>query len=110
MKTNKEDKCVNQIDEEDFFKRKRSSFYENNIGLNTTNQGDDDIKREIMLVDCLSFTDILEKTEEVLLHELSINPPGKHGIGKYKFGSVFDNNVVRLFSYDWYKQIFVASF
>lgn len=86
-------------DQEDFLKRRKAkSFYETVVSATSTNSEDDYMPPTAYDIDVnacgVDFLDVLQDTEEVLFHELSIHPPDMTGIGIHQFGSFFDSKKV----------------
>ena len=77
MKKQISDDLPNQVDESEYQRKKsmRSAYQE----MQEIDVGDVD------------FVAMIEDTEKLLRHEFSMNLPDKEGIGKYKFGSYFDD-------------------
>lgn len=87
-------------DQEDFLKRRKAkSFYETVVSATSTNSEDDYMPPTAYDIDVnacgVDFLDVLQDTEEVLFHELSIHPPDMTGIGIHQFGSFFDSKKTR---------------
>ena len=90
MKKQISDDLPNQVDESEYQRKKsmRSAYQEIQFPY-----GEEEIifsQQEIDVGD-VDFVAMIEDTEKLLRHEFSMNLPDKEGIGKYKFGSYFDD-------------------
>ena len=90
MKKQISDDLPNQVDEAEYQRKKsmRSTYQEFQFP-----SGEEEIifsQQEIDVGD-VDFVAMIEDTEKLLRYEFSMNLPDKEGIGKYRFGSYFDD-------------------
>ena len=90
MKKEKSDDLPNQVDEAEYQRKKsmRSTYQE----LQSLSGEEEMIfSQQVIDVGDVDFVAMIEDTEELLRHEFSTNLSDKEGIGKYKFGSYFND-------------------